>query len=325
MVSEKIPSAAPSRLATLCIPLRLATGWGPYPKKLSLLAALMLILLRLSIGWQFYSEGTDKIQNGFDSSRFLSAARGPFAEHFHAVVWDRDGGLRLDDEATERRWQWYRNTAGSHFGFDDAQQKQADQVLKRTLNQYQFVLDNNVDELAEIDFGRQRLADLAARPERNDVASLIGQKETIEREWRQKLDPILSEVDNAWENLERDMNAVASDDQLRRHGHLELPPLRNQRIDTTVMDKFVPWFDCTIGVLLILGLFTPVAALAAAGFLFSVFLSQFPPATGPTSTYYQLIESMACLVIASTGAGRFAGLDSIIHAAFNRGGSHEQG
>lgn len=325
MVSEKIPSATPSRLSTLSIPLRLATGWGPYPKKLSLLAALMLVLLRLSIGWQFYSEGTDKIKNGFDSSRFLNVARGPFAEQFHQVVWDRDGGLRLDAEATMRRWQWYRNSVDGHFEFDAAQKKQADQVLKRTTNQYQSVLDANVDELAEIELGRKRLADLAARPERNEVASLLGQKETIEREWRQKLDPILSDVDNTWENLERDMNTIATADQLRRHGHFALPPLRDQRIDTTVMNKIIPWFDCVIGVLLILGLFTPVAALAAAGFLFSVFLSQFPPSTGPTSTYYQLIESMACLVIASTGAGRFAGLDSIIHAALNRGRYHEQG
>ena len=43
-------------------------------------------------------------------------------------------------------------------------------------------------------------------------------------------------------------------------------------------------------------------------------LSQYPPAGGPGSTYYQLIEAMACLTLAATGAGRFAGLDSLIHA-----------
>jgi uncharacterized membrane protein YphA (DoxX/SURF4 family) len=69
----------------------------------------------------------------------------------------------------------------------------------------------------------------------------------------------------------------------------------------------------TIGICLLIGLFTPVAALAAAGFLGSVFLSQFPPSSGPGSTYYQLIECMACLVIAGTGSGRYAGLDFILH------------
>ena len=69
---------------------------------------------------------------------------------------------------------------------------------------------------------------------------------------------------------------------------------------------------------LLFGLFTPVAALAAAGFLGSVFLSQLPPTTGPTSTNYQLVESMACLVLASTGAGRFAGLDYFLHLIVRR-------
>jgi uncharacterized membrane protein YphA (DoxX/SURF4 family) len=69
---------------------------------------------------------------------------------------------------------------------------------------------------------------------------------------------------------------------------------------------------------LLLGLFTPVAALVAAGFLGSVFLSQYPPASGPSSSYYQLIEGLACLVLASTGAGRFAGLDYFIHLFIRR-------
>ena len=97
-----------------------------------------------------------------------------------------------------------------------------------------------------------------------------------------------------------------------------------QRIDTTVLDDIIPWFDCLLGACLILGLFTPAVGLVAAGFLFSVFLSQYPPANGPVSTHYQLIESMACLVLASTGAGRFAGLDSIIHAALYKPSGNEK-
>jgi uncharacterized membrane protein YphA (DoxX/SURF4 family) len=80
-----------------------------------------------------------------------------------------------------------------------------------------------------------------------------------------------------------------------------------------VIDRFVPYFDIAIGLCLLLGFFTPVAALAAAGFLGSVVLSQYPPATGPTSSNYQLIECMACLVLAATGSGRLAGLDYFLH------------
>ena len=322
MASESSNSGPLSKVCR--VPLRLATGWSRYPKKLSLIAALVLVILRLSIGWHFYTEGAAKVQNGFDSSYFLQASRGPFAEHFKAMVWDGDGRLRLRRDVTEGSWQHFRKLIAAHYQFDKKQQNEANGVLERTLKQYDWVMDVNAEDLKEIELGRTRIADLEKRPERTAVASLEGQKQIIWREWRQKLDPILAEVDNTWENLERDMNGIANEDQQRR-GYMTIALPRTQRIDTTVMDKVIPWFDVTIGALLLIGLFTPVAALAAAGFLFSVFLSQFPPTGGPGSTYYQLIEAMACLVLASTGAGRFAGLDALIHAALHRGGTNDKG
>lgn len=310
----------------LFAPIKLAVGWGLYPRKLGFLAILMLVLLRLSVGWHFYSEGSSKLSSGkFTATPFLKAARGPFAENFHKMIWDWNGTIRLDQERTKGYWEWYRGQVAGHYAFDETQQKQADQVLARTLKQYQYVLDLNADDLTEIEFGRTRLADLNSRSERREVASLKGQKETIQREWRQKLDPILSDIDNAWDNLERDLNGVATAEQLQSRGLLYLPVPRDEPIDTTVVDKLIPWFDVFVGACLLLGLLTPVAALAAGAFLFSVFLSQYPPTSGPTSTYYQLIESMACCVLASTGAGRFAGLDAIIHAALNKSAVNQKG
>ncbi len=84
-------------------------------------------------------------------------------------------------------------------------------------------------------------------------------------------------------------------------------------MDTNMINAIVPYFDVAVGLCLLLGLLTPIAALATAVFLGSIFLSQFPPVTGPASSYYQLIECMACLVLAGTAAGRFAGLDYFLH------------
>ena len=78
---------------------------------------------------------------------------------------------------------------------------------------------------------------------------------------------------------------------------------------TETLDAVVPYFDLTVGVLLIIGLFTRPAALVAAAFLASVFFSQFPPTPGPGSTYYHLVEMLALLVLAAVGAGRFLGID----------------
>ena len=75
------------------------------------------------------------------------------------------------------------------------------------------------------------------------------------------------------------------------------------------LDAVVPYFDLTVGVLLIIGLLTRPAALVAAAFLASVIFSQFPPTPGPGSTYYHLVEMLALLVLAGVGAGRFLGID----------------
>jgi uncharacterized membrane protein YphA (DoxX/SURF4 family) len=65
--------------------------------------------------------------------------------------------------------------------------------------------------------------------------------------------------------------------------------------------------------LLIVGLFTRVAALGAGLFLASVCLSQWPTALGAQPIWYQLVEMLACFTLVGLAAGRFAGLDSILH------------
>ena len=58
-------------------------------------------------------------------------------------------------------------------------------------------------------------------------------------------------------------------------------------------------------------------ALAPSGALFlaSVVATQWPGAEGAMPTYYQVVEMLALLVVAATGAGRFAGLDFFVEAA----------
>lgn len=57
-----------------------------------LLTMFALVLLRLSIGWHFYSEGTHHVTDaGWSSEGFLKAAKGPFADKYHAVLPDFHG------------------------------------------------------------------------------------------------------------------------------------------------------------------------------------------------------------------------------------------
>jgi uncharacterized membrane protein YphA (DoxX/SURF4 family) len=174
-------------------------------------------------------------------------------------------------------------------------------------------LDDNASTLEEYDLGRVRLAELNQDAVRDGVASLGGQRETIRRELASQAQPILVQIDAVWDNYEAAQNAIATGDQKQDNPKLVMGKPATGLMDSYRINQIVPWFDVAVGLCLLLGFFTPLAALAGAVFLGSVVLGQYPPATGPTSTNYQLIESMACLVLAGTGAGRFAGLDYFLH------------
>ena len=68
------------------------------------------------------------------------------------------------------------------------------------------------------------------------------------------------------------------------------------------------------GVCLMLGLFTRIACISAAGFLLSVIASQPPWVAGSLNPvfYYQLVEIAALAVLFAAAAGQYAGLDYFI-------------
>ncbi len=75
-----------------------------------------------------------------------------------------------------------------------------------------------------------------------------------------------------------------------------------------------------VGICLLLGLFTRVAAVVGALFLLSVMATQPPWVPGAYTLvfYYQLVEFAACLFLAAVGAGQWAGLDFIIQGLWAR-------
>jgi thiosulfate dehydrogenase [quinone] large subunit len=93
------------------------------------------------------------------------------------------------------------------------------------------------------------------------------------------------------------------------------------------VDLITMWGLTTVGVLLMLGLFTRLASLAAIGFLTMFYVAN-PPFVGyfysiPTEGSYlivnkNLVELFALVVIFPTGSGRFAGLDRLLHMALAR-------
>jgi len=311
----------------LVSPLRLAIGWGEYPRFLGIIGVLMLVLLRITIGWHFYSEGVDKKTGGsWSAEPFFANASGPFAHYFHELLPDREGFARVAVEPSMKHLAVFREMAGKHYDFNEEQATDAQAAYVSAVKQVQYELDTNAAEIEEYNLGRQRIAKLKEDPTRDGVASLAEQRKTIQQEWKRLVAPVLVKIDNIWTVYEKSVNDLATDQQERR-GYYRLykpvePDMNPQQLD--LINQWVPYFDMTIGICLMLGVLTPVISLAAAGFLFSVFLSQYPPSSGPGSTNYQLIEAMACLVLAGTGAGRFAGFDFVLHALVRRSWPSEE-
>jgi len=274
----------------------------------------MLVLLRVTIGWHFFTEGSDKYSAGnWDAKPFFANARGPVGEQFRRLVWDWDGAIRLDLDKTQIHLATFRDRVIGHYGFDAKQKAAAQGNYAKAIEQFKWVISENEGDIEEYNLGRSRIEKNEADFRRNRVASLAGQTDAIRAEWTQKVSPTLKQMDEIWKTNELSQNQLATLDQSQKRPPLKLGVPRTQLMDTSVLNQFVPYFDMAIGICLIFGLLTPVAALAAAGFLGSVFMSQYPPTTGPSSTMYQLIEGVSCLVLAGTGAGRFGGLDFFFH------------
>ncbi len=277
-----------------------------------------MVLLRLVIGWHFYREGADKIVAGdWTSAGFMRIAKGPLTPVFHWFLYDAQGRARLDKEATLEEWDAYLQRATAHYRFNEQQAEQAEQIFESRKEQLEWFFAVNQDEIRQYFDGLDRVAQYRQERGRADVSSLRDQIATIEAELYGNLNNWMWAIDNIWRVYERDLNALADADQARR-GKLKLPAPGQKILDTKRIDVIIPYFDVIVGAFLILGLFTRISALAAAGFLAAIVATQWPGYPGAAETIYQQIELFACLVLAATGAGRFAGLDYFLGLFWRR-------
>lgn len=135
----------------------------------------------------------------------------------------------------------------------------------------------------------------------------------------QRMDLIASEID-----LARDANAFIAELKKELNGGKaveEIAPTSNGQ----KMDKFTMWFLTAVGGCLILGLFTRLSCVLAAGFLVMTYLAHpafpwypLPPNTegNPVFVNKNIIECLALLALACMPTGRWLGLDALVMRPF---------
>lgn len=193
----------------------------------------------------------------------------------------------------------------------------ANDVVDAWTQQLEVWIASNYEAIHEYVQYKKRVAKNDADPVRQEVATLKGQASTIEGDMKKEAAPLVAGVAEIWDGFGADLNRLAVASQAEKDKYtITRPDQAPKRLG--LVNKVIPWFDTIIGVLLILGLFTRPAAIAAAVFLLSVILMQPPWIDGTVPTYYQAVELFALLVLAAVGAGRYAGLDFFLRALYYR-------
>lgn len=287
--------------------------------RIGIFGILALVALRVGIGWHFYMEGVSKVRgNNFSSEGFLVAAQGPLKEKFQNLIWDQKGRLRLDQEKINSLFENATQRAVQHFKLTEDQQRDVRRVKsryfgkdskKRWTGKLNDVYAEANEDIYKYWESVERLENMAESDVWNEVSSLRGQKEMIENDRMSGVKPTLAAIDAIWKQYEIRLNSLASPEQRQQAGYFYFARPGEGALSTGTVDRIIPIFDMVVGILLMLGLLTPLASWAAAIFLISVILSQMPGFPGTQPTYFQAVECLALIVLATTDAGRYAGLD----------------
>jgi uncharacterized membrane protein YphA (DoxX/SURF4 family) len=301
------------------------------------LAVAALVLLRLGLGCHFLYEGVWKIvhRDKFTAEPFLTQAKGPLAGLFYAMVPDLDGRRRLrivkDDQGRKTipceealaRCERFREDFLAHYrpACSDAEAaKKLEQAAQRTFDDFRGRLKKYLQENLE------DIEAYFAALERFEQDKEIGQDAAFQKQRRwERMMELRREV-GAWladiaaqEKAYQNTLYGLLDEEQKKLGLVpgSINPFRWDRMEQ--INFAVTWGLTAIGICLMLGFFTPLAALGGAAFMAFVVMTQpafpgiYPP--DPDIVGHALlvnkdfVEMLALLVVAATAAGRWGGLD----------------
>jgi uncharacterized membrane protein YphA (DoxX/SURF4 family) len=267
------------------------------------------VLLRIAIGWHLLGEGLHKVMSTewgktnlgrylhptegptFSSEGYQRGATGPFAANFRGLIPDVDSRDLLDFDKLKAGWRAELQRIAENR-----------QKIKAYLA--------NLDDLARLEAKPNKMS--------YEIERYYEARKNLEADRRALTAPIES-----WTKALRDSwNGLATPDQREKFGPYKPPMTEVQKAD------YVTMIGLTVcGLALMLGLFTPIAALGAAAFLMLFYISM-PPWPGlpvpPNSEghYYfvnkNLIEFFACLVLAASPSGLWLGIDAILFGWIGR-------
>lgn len=142
-------------------------------RRVSVIAIVLIVLLRISIGWQFLYEGMWKYStlgtaNPWSAEGYLKNAQGPFRDHFRSMTGDPDDLGWLDYTQMSRKWHHWRDRFVRHYRLDEEQQNRLNRLLDGSA-----AMDTAPEELPPFDEIREPLAALPDSVKSQDFPSVV--------------------------------------------------------------------------------------------------------------------------------------------------------
>jgi len=328
---------------------------------------LVVLRLSLGCHFLYEGVWKIKNARTFSAALYLSEAKGPAAPLYYAMLPDLEGRQRLgiteqkdgtielaaekdpngkvlwDEEkdasgkvvakysrykleAYLSAWSDFIKRLAAKYGLTDEQKQQAERLYEQYAASARQYVSENEDAIVAHFQSRRRFAAEQAAGNRG-AAHQRERAWNQERDYRRELGGWLAELDSmgkdyqaaVWNLLTEEQKAVG---QPGKGWNVLAWPRLDQ------LNAAMTWSLTAIGLCLMLGLFTRLAALGGAAFMLNVVLSQpawpglFPP--DPAVVGHALlvnkdfVEMVALLVVATTPVGRWGGLDFFVHNLFTR-------
>ena len=206
-------------------------------------------------------------------------------------------------------------------GVTDAQKQQAEKALGTRLNELAEYFAGEEEGITEYRHELWRLANWRDSPEAGAVPFVSQRITTKAGEIASKAASWRDQVRAFDEQLHGDLSAVLTPEQRTQPATVAaaegaMADKNQHNLDT--VNVVTTAVTIGVGVCLIFGFFTRLAAIVGALFLFGVIASQPFWISGTAPTMNQCVELAALLVLAGTGAGRWAGMDGCLAALFGR-------
>ncbi|MDO4586210.1 MAG: DoxX family protein [Planctomycetia bacterium] len=336
-------------------------GKKKYYNKAATLIIMLLVIMRIGIGWHFFFEGLWKMEpsNGFSSKGFLGMAKGPTKDLYYMMLPDLQGDERLEMAKVyevkqpngikesqkklgwtfpviEREWFNYYEEFKSKYCLSDEQIAATDIIFNQYVDSLREYTAENRDDILGFLGSKQRFeADkisLSNKTEHQKIRNWDNQMK-----YRSEAEKFLSEPETMGENMQLALWEELNGQQKAQsaiapiaYGQNKIP-FANVIANTPFIKNFATpsrlgFLDLAvtlglsaIGVCLMIGFCTRLAALGGAVFMLNVCLSQFPwPTVYPYSPevvgHFMIFskdsaELMALLVLAAVPVGRWGGLD----------------